>query len=59
VSRIDALFAKAARSVFPEEAAAYAAKAQDLLVRHAHRPVAAVTRARRPLPHRPAELRSA
>lgn len=65
VSRIDALFAKAARSVFPEEAAAYAAKAQDLLVRHAGRPAAAVTaaatvtRARRPLPYRPAELRSA
>ena len=62
VTRIDALFAKAARSVFPEEAAAYAAKAQDLIVRNARWSVDLPARARRPRPVRampPAALRSA
>ena len=60
VSRIDALFAKAARSVFPEEAAAYAAKAQDLLVRHSRWTVDLLTApVRRPRPGPPRALRSA
>jgi Protein of unknown function (DUF2786) len=52
VARIDALYAKAARSVFPEEAAAYAAKAQDLLVRHAGLSAQLLTPGRRPRPGR-------
>ena len=57
VARIDALFAKAARSVFPDEVAAYAAKAQDLLVRYAS--AAAPGATRRPRPGPLAALRSA
>ncbi len=58
VARIDALFAKAARSAFPDEADAYAAKAQDLLVRHSSWSVRLGT-ARRPRPGPLAALRSA